>query len=253
MIEGKVVWLTGASTGIGKHLAGKLMKEASALALTARSVDSLELLSKELTDFNKPVLCLPGDVTKPEEMLNVTKQVENRVGPIDVLIANAGTYVPTDIAKFDLEEYRYITEVNFVGVLNCVQAVLPSMLERQSGYLVAVASLAGYRGLPRAAAYGASKAALIHFFESMSFDLQPSGIDVTLVNPGFVRTPLTDKNTFDMPFLMDPEPAADFSFDGLQERRREIHFPWKFSLIMKLLRVLPYPLYQLIIKKVVCR
>jgi short-subunit dehydrogenase len=185
-------------------------------------------------------------------MKGIVKQIEGAFGSVDVLVANAGSHVPTNLEQFDAREYDSLMMLNYSGALYCIEAVLPSMLERKSGHIVAVSSVAGYRGLPRAAAYGASKAALTHFIESIRFDLVKHGIAATVVSPGFVKTPLTDKNDFEMPFLIEAGKAAKIMLRGIERRKMEVHFPWQFTLIMKLLRIIPYPAYhKFILNKVV--
>ena len=240
------IWLTGASYGIGRSLAVELANSGARLALTARSEDKLQELATEIEAVGVEVLVLPGDVTDRESMQRVADAMRDAWGGIDVLIANAGTHVPTRVEAFDVDEYMDLMRLNYGGVLNCIEAVLPRMLEDGAGHIVGVSSLAGYRGVPGAAAYGATKSALIHFLESMRFDLAGSGVDVTIVNPGFVRTPLTDRNDFDMPFLVEPDRAARIIRRGIERRRREVSFPFPFNWFIKFLRVIPMPLYMLI-------
>jgi short-subunit dehydrogenase len=157
-------------------------------------------------------------------------------------VLNAGTHRPVDPRALKPEDFEKLVAVNLLGTVNCLAAVLPPMLARGHGRIAVVASVAGYRGLPTAAAYGMTKAGLINMAEALRVELAPCGIVVQIVNPGFVRTPLTDRNDFPMPFLMEPEAAADAFFRGLQSDRFEIAFPWRFVWMMKLLRCLPAPL-----------
>ncbi len=243
---GTRIWLTGASYGIGRDLALEFAAHGAHLGLTARSADKLEALCKEIEDAGGRAVALPGDVTDRDAMHRVADDMERELGGIDVLIANAGTHVPTDVDAFDVEQYMDLMRLNYAGALNCIEAVLPRMLAARSGHIVGVSSLAGYRGVPGAAAYGATKSALINFLESMRFDLDGRGIDVTIVNPGFVRTPLTDRNDFDMPFLVEPDRAARIIRRGIERRRNEVTFPFPFNWFIKFLRILPMPLYMLI-------
>ncbi len=247
----KVVWLTGASGGIGEAFARKAAAEGCVLAISARRTEELERLAKELNGLGGRVHPFPLDLSIPHAIGQVARAIEAELGPIEVLVANAGTHKPTDVSHFSTEEYRRLFELNLFAVLGCIEAVLPSMRERRTGHIVGVASVAGYRGLPKAAAYGASKSALAHFLESIRFDLESFGVAVTVVSPGFVRTPLTDKNDFPMPFLMEPEPAAEAMLRGVLRRDKEVHFPKRFTWIMKTLRVLPFPLYHRIVRKMV--
>lgn len=246
-LRNKVVWLTGASSGIGEALAKRLAQTGCKLALTARRREALEQLALEVSAERSDALAFPGDVTDLEQMKQIAHAIESEWGPVDVLIANAGAYVPTNIEHFDSNEYDDQMKLNFSGALYCIEAVLDRMIQRKSGQIVGVSSLSGYRGLPRAEAYGASKAALINFLEAMRFDLRAHNIRVTIVNPGFVKTPLTDKNEFKMPNIIPADEAAEIMLRGIEGEKKEIHFPAAFSWTMKLLRILPYPLYEKII------
>lgn len=248
-ISSQRVWLTGASYGLGRALALEYARRGAFVGLTARSEDLLEELLRDITDTGGRGMVLAGDVTDSAVMAGHAEAMCKQVGGIDLLVANAGSHVPTDIDSFDVDEYMDLMNLNYAGVLNCVEAVLPGMIEAGSGHVAGVASLAGYRGVPSAAAYGASKAALIHFLESMRFHAVEKGIKVTIVNPGFVRTPLTDKNDFHMPFLVEPGRAARIICDGIQRGRREITFPFLFALYIRLLRILPMWLYTPIMRK----
>ncbi len=251
-LKGKVIWLSGASSGIGEALAHRLAEIECKLILSARRLEVLEDLATSLSTSKTSVLPLACDVTDPEEVKSTIEIIEKHFGPVDVLIANAGTHIPTDVTNFNVKEYEGLFNVNFFGALNCIEAVLPKMISRNKGHLVAVSSVAGYQGLPKAAAYGASKAALSHFMESLRFDLNKFNIEVTVVNPGFVKTPLTDKNDFKMPFLITAEKAAENIVNGIEQGKFEIAFPTIFVLILKFLRLLPSSLYhRLILSKVV--
>ncbi|MCB0325665.1 MAG: SDR family NAD(P)-dependent oxidoreductase [Bdellovibrionales bacterium] len=243
----RLIWLTGASSGIGEAFARVAAQEGYSLALTARNAESLHRLVEACQGEGRVVASFPGDVTDRGEMARVAEAIRSQLGEISLLVANAGTHIPTDVRRFDVMQYETLMRVNYFGVLNCIEAVLPRMLEQNRGHLVAVSSVAGYRGLPRAAAYGASKAALTHFMESLRLDLDRTGIVVTVVSPGFVRTPLTDKNDFTMPFLMEADDAARAMLQGIAQKQMEVHFPKRFTYLLKLLRVLPYPLYHRLI------
>jgi short-subunit dehydrogenase len=182
-------------------------------------------------------------------MKRVVASIESSVGPIDLAIPNAGTHVFTIPEQFNSAEYLSIMQLNFGGILFCLEAIIPRMLERGKGALAPVASLAGYRGLPRAGAYGASKAAAIHFLESIRFHLKTKGITISIVNPGFVKTPLTDKNDFRMPFLIDSDKAAKIICNGIERGKREIAFPWPFKWVLKIARILPDPIYERIVDR----
>lgn len=248
-LKNKVVWLTGASSGIGEALALRLARTGCRLVISARRAEALEFIA---ANCRGGALVVPLDVTDKAAVQAAAATIRERLGPVDVLITSAGTYIPTDVDTFNADEYARIMNLNYTGTLHCVEAVLPDMIARRSGHLVPISSLVGYRGAPRSWSYGASKAALINFFEGLRFDLEKYCIRVTIVNPGFVKTPLTDKNDFPMPFLVDAETSARHIVEGIARNRMEVHYPWQLSWIFKLLRVLPYPLYhRLIAAKVV--
>lgn len=246
-LKNKTIWLIGASSGIGEAFAEVAAAHGCRLVLSARREDKLKKVAKKCND----AVYYPLDVTDQESVNKIAKTIEKEVGQIDIVVANAGTHIPTDVKNFDVSDYRKIMEVNYFGVLHTIQSVLPSFIERGSGHIVAVSSVAGYRGLPRSAAYGASKSAVTHFCESLRLDVEPLGLFVSVVSPGFVRTPLTDKNDFPMPFLMEPEDAAIAMFAGVEDRKKEIHFPFRFTYLMKLFRILPFCVYHWLVKKTV--
>jgi short-subunit dehydrogenase len=247
--SGKRVWLTGASKGIGRALAIELAKRGAILALTSRDEKDLNGFGEEVARNGAKVICKPGDVTNGEQIKTIAAEIMAELGGIDILIANAGTHLFTKPEAFDTNEYLRLMDINYGGMLRCVEAVLPAMLQRGSGHLVAVASLTAYRGVPRAAAYGASKAAINNFLESLRFHLTPKGIDITVINPGFVRTPLTDKNDFKMPFIVEPDRAARIMCDGIARKRNEFAFPIPFNGMVKLLRIIPLWLYNFIMAR----
>ncbi|MAB83162.1 MAG: hypothetical protein CMJ24_06965 [Phycisphaerae bacterium] len=241
--SGSRIWLTGASYGIGRSLAIELARSGARIGITARSEDKLEQVQADIEAAGGSAMPLPGDVTDRAAMKELAERMRSEMGGIDILVANAGTHLRTEVERFDVAEYMSLMNLNYAGALNCIEAVLPEMLRTGSGQIVGVASLAGYRGVPSAAAYGASKAALIHFLESMRFDVRDHGISVTIVNPGFVKTPLTDKNEFKMPFMIDSDKAARIIRRGIERKKREIAFPRPFSSFIKFLRILPMSLY----------
>jgi short-subunit dehydrogenase len=248
-LTGKCVWLTGASSGIGESLAYELARRGARVAITARRKEILDGMVATISASGGNAYSYPGDVLNLEEMKRIVASIEENIGPIDIAIPNAGTHLFTKPEQFDSAEYLSIMQLNFGGVLHCLEAVIPRMVLRGKGYLAPVASLAGYRGLPRAAAYGASKSALIHFLESIRFHLQPKGITISIVNPGFVKTPLTDKNDFYMPFLISPEKAAKIICNGIERGKRTIAFPVPFSWIVGLGKFLPAPVYEKIVNQ----
>jgi short-subunit dehydrogenase len=249
-LQGKRIWLTGGSLGIGRSLAHELGTRGASVVLTARNEEALDSVRREVESIGGKVSIKPGDVTDLERMKEIASEVETEWGGIDILIANAGTHIPSEPVQFDTDEYLNLMDINYGGAVRCMEAVMPGMLERKSGRIVAVASLAGLRGMPTAAAYSASKGAMINFFQSSRFHLQEHNIGVTIVNPGFVRTPLTDKNDFHMPFLIEPEKAARIICNAIARGRSEVSFPIPFSWTIRLLRVIPHPIYNWIMTRV---
>src|SRR5688572_5712987 len=204
----KVVIVTGASSGIGRALALELGKRGARLGLTARRAEELLKVAEEVGRAGGEALAMPADVRDPEAMKAAAGRVREKWGRIDVLVANAGMSSTTAATSLNAGEVGDVISVNVLGVVNSVAAVLPSMLERGGGHLVAISSLASYRGMPKSGAYSASKAAVSTFFESLRVDLRKSGVAVTTVHPGFIRTPMTAGRKTKLPFLMEVEPAA---------------------------------------------
>jgi short-subunit dehydrogenase len=233
--NGKRVWLVGASTGIGAALARDLARRGAQLALSARSGDKLRALNIA------SALILPCDATSSVSLAAARKSLQSALGGVDLVIYLAGDYAPMQADHFDIDTAERIFEVNFIGAARLAATVLADL--PAGGGIAFVASLAGYRGLPRALAYGPGKAALINFAESLYFDLAPRRIGVWCINPGFVATQLTDKNDFDMPALITPEQATSEIIDGFCNGSFEIHFPKRFSWAMKLIAHLPYRLF----------
>ncbi|MEQ8397788.1 SDR family NAD(P)-dependent oxidoreductase [Thalassobaculum sp.] len=237
----RIVWITGASSGIGQALARRMAADGWTVAASARSVDALNALAAEPTAGS--IRPYPLDVTDHAACRTTAKAIEHDLGAIDTVVLAAGLHIPTVAKAFDVSGIRSLVDINLMGVVHCVDAVLPALIDRGGGRLAIVASVAGYRGLPSAAGYGATKAALINFAEALKFDLDHHGITTQVVCPGFVRTPLTDRNPFPMPFLMEVEDAAERLYRGLQGASFEITFPRRFALILKFLGILPDRLY----------
>jgi short-subunit dehydrogenase len=247
--QSKVWWITGASSGIGKEIALELAAKGASIAVTARNREALEEVAKLCLSIGAPsCVVAPADLTQTESAKTCYQKIVSELGPVTVLISNAGTYLPSKVEDFSSEKAQLEMNLNYGGAVRCIEAVLPDMISKRCGHIVGVSSVAGFRGLPNSAGYGASKAALTHLLESLRLDLTEYKIDVTTVHPGFVKTPLTDKNAFPMPFLIEPSEAARKIVAGVEARKWEVHFPLKFTLIMKLLRILPAKLYSSIIR-----
>lgn len=239
--QGRRVWLVGASTGIGAALAKALAQRGALLALSSRSLEKLQALGLPEARL------LPCDATDAEALARTHAELMGAWGGIDVVLYLAGDYVPMRAENFDLAVAERVIAVNFNGAMRlaaCALADLPV-----GGGIAFVASVAGYRGLPKALCYGPGKAALIHFAEVLHLDLAPKGIGIWLINPGFVATPLTAKNDFSMPALQTPEQAARTTVDGFKTGNFEIHYPKRFTCLMKFLASLPYAWYFPLIRR----
>ena len=242
-------WVTGASSGIGRATARELARRGFTVAASARSADALDALAGEAKGRGGRIVGHPCDVTDAAAIERAVAAIELAHGPIALAFLNAGIAPYVRAAQFDAEAFRTAFEVNVFGVVNGLAAVLPRMAERKRGQIGVTASIAGYSGLPKAAAYGASKAAAIHICEALKFDCDRMGVTLQVINPGFVETPLTAKNDFPMPFLIGEGEAARRIVDGFATGGFEITFPKRLALICKLARILPYGLYFPLIAK----
>lgn len=242
-----IIWITGASSGLGRELAAQYARAGHTVCVSARGAEALDELAREHEAGN--VIAYPLDVTDAIAAEEVFERIAATVGMPELCVLNAGTHSPDSVKKIDLEKFRQIMSINFFGTVNVLSAIVPAFITRRSGRIAVVSSVAGYRGLPYAAAYGASKAALINMCESMQPELAAHGVCMSIVNPGFVRTPLTDRNRFSMPFLMEVDAAAQSMRRGLDSGRFEITFPKRFTWLVKVLRVLPVALYLRITRR----
>ena len=246
----KVIWITGASTGIGKSLAIKFSKNGWKVAISARRAEILDDISKQ----NENIFPFPLDVTNKEECKKVFLEIKNKLQNIDICVFSTGTWDPKKEKEIDVDQIENVMKVNFFGTLNTIKSVEKYFKESGKGHISIVSSIAGYRGLPNSSGYGPSKAALTNFAESIYFDFKKHNVKVSVVSPGFIKTPLTDKNEFPMPFLRSPEFAADKVYRGLVDTNTfEIDFPKQLTFILKFLRILPYKIYLFLVDKLVKR
>ena len=236
----KTIWITGASTGIGKALAIKFAENNWNVAASARR----ENLLNELAESNENIYSYPLDVTNKENCMKVFKKIEDKFKNIDISFFSTGTWDPKKEKEIDVEQIENVMKVNFFGTLNCIKSVEEYYRKKGNGHISIVSSIAGYRGLPNSTGYGPSKSALNNLTESLYFDFKRYGVRVSLVSPGFIKTPMTDKNDFKMPFLRTVDYAAEKIFEGLTKSNQfEIHFPKQLTLMLKFLKLLPNSWY----------
>ena len=241
--------ITGASSGIGGALAVELAKRGARLGLVARRADALSEIADRITAVGSQGLVLAADVRDAEALQKAGERLGSELGPVDVLIANAGIGPTRDASVIDSTEVSNVININVIGAVNSVAAVLPQMLSRGQGHLVAISSLAAYRGLPKSAAYCASKAALSAFFESLRLDLEPKGIAVTIIHPGFIKTPLTAGREAQMPFLMELDDAVQKIVRAIEKRKKSYAFPWQLATIVRAGMIMPIWMYDRISRK----
>lgn len=232
-------WITGASSGIGAALAEELASRGWTVAISARRESDLQNVAAQRKDIH----CFPCDVTDRVAMAQTVNAIEAKLGPIALGVMNAGIYLPTALPEFDATLFDRTFEVNLNGTVNGLAALVPLMVARGEGHISLVSSVAGYGGLVTSAAYGASKAALFNMGESMAMDLKASGVHISMVAPGFVKTPATDVNRFPMPFIISADEAARRFADGLAKNKTHISFPRRFSYLLRVLNMLPRATY----------
>jgi short-subunit dehydrogenase len=243
------VWVIGASTGIGAAISRALIHAGARVALSARSKDKLAQVAGEAAVASGQALIEPVDFTQGAEVAAAWNRVRAAWNGCDLVLVVAGTHKEMRAWNLTEQDADALLEINLNGPIATVAAVLPALLAQNRGAIGIVSSVAGYSGLPKALVYGASKAALINFTESLYLDLHPKGLGVYLINPGFVKTPLTDKNDFKMPALITADEAAAATLAGLSSGAFEIHFPHRFTYSMKLLRLLPYRAYFALVRR----
>lgn len=234
-----VAWITGASSGIGAEIALQLAARGWRVAVSARNAKALQHMAAQ----NANIFSYPLDVTRRRATQSVVTAIEADLGPIDWAILNAGIYLPTDLPHFDAKLFDQSFAVNVGGAVNGLNAVLPSMTRRRQGRLALMASVAGYNGLPTSSAYGATKAAILNMAEALAIELRPIGIGVSVIAPGFVETPATDRNQFAMPFILPVDEAARRIITGLEKGQFLISFPRRFAAILRALSFLPRGFY----------
>lgn len=244
--RGQVVWLVGASSGIGHAIAHALHARGAKVRVSARSEAALNAFC----NTHPGSIALPLDVTDAQQVRQACDRIMQADGRIDLLLYCAAHYRPMRATDFDLIDALRHQRVNVDGALHVLDAVMPRMLKQHSGHISLVASVAGYRGLPQSLAYGPTKAALQHLADTLYLDLHDHGVGVSVINPGFVSTPLTQKNDFEMPALLTPEQAAQATLAGWSHGRYEIHFPKRFTLWLKLLQLLPHRLYFSAVRRI---
>jgi short-subunit dehydrogenase len=245
----KKIWITGASSGIGKALAEKFAFEGWKVAVSARRKEILDEMAK-----NENISSHPLDVTNQDQINDVFSKIINEFGNLDLCVFSSGTYDPKLEQEINIKQNKFVMETNFFGVLNCIKSVEKYFKDKKDGHISVVSSIAAYRGLPNSSGYGPSKAALTNLTESLYFDFKKHNVRISLVSPGFIKTPLTDKNEFPMPFIKSPEFAAEKMFNGLTKSKVfEIHFPKTLTFLLKFLRILPYRIYLFLIDKGVKR
>jgi NADP-dependent 3-hydroxy acid dehydrogenase YdfG len=240
----KIIFLTGASSGIGEGIALALARKGATLLLVARRADVLRELASRCKSVGGDARVFALDVTDSDAVLRAVEQAIKEFGWIDVMIANAGISGTIDVQKMSAAEVTKVINTNLVGAVNATSAILPKMLERGEGQLVAISSLAGYRGLPKSSAYCASKAGMIAFFESIRLDVRKRGIAVTIISPGFIKTPLTAGRHHKMPFLMELNDAIPLFIRAIEKKKKFAAFPWQLATIARAGKYMPAWIYD---------
>jgi short-subunit dehydrogenase len=249
----KVVVITGASSGIGRGLALELARRGAKLGLVARRREVLDEIVTEIAAHESgrtaQVLTFPADVQDAQALRAAAERMHAEFGKIDVLIANAGIGGSHDAAELDAAEVANVINTNVIGASNSVAAVVPEMVKRGSGHLVVISSLAAYRGLPKSAAYCASKAAVSAMFESLRVDLKPRGIYVTIIHPGFIKTPMTAGRQAKLPWFQELEAAVDKILDAIERRKKSYAFPWQLAAVVRLGMIMPNAMYDWVVSR----
>ena len=243
------IWVIGASSGIGESCARAFLKAGAKIALSSRRTERLNTIAQSADQAQ--TLVLPLDVTNTDQLESAYQSILENWGGLDLMLFVSGVYTPLRADNFDFEIAQKTIDANLLGPMRAVAIVLPEMLKSHSGHIAIVGSVAGYSGLPKALAYGPSKAGIINFCENLFYDLLPEGVSVHMISPGFVATEATAQNDFEMPALMTADEAAKEILEGIQAGTFDIHFPKRFSGFLKFLRILPYPIYFWLIRRFV--
>jgi NAD(P)-dependent dehydrogenase (short-subunit alcohol dehydrogenase family) len=245
-----VAWVTGAGTGIGRALAKRLAEEGWQVAVSARTAADLDSLAAEVPGR---ITAFQLDVTREADCEATGRAIEAALGPVDLAVFNAGSYFPTTASDFSVANFRKTVDLNLLGTVNCMGPIVPGMVKRRAGHIAIMGSQTAFVGLPTAASYGATKAALNNMAEAFKPDFERFGVTITVINPGFVKTPLTAKNTFPMPFLISTEAAVDHIMRGLEAKRFAINFPAGMVWSIRLLSWLPQPLRFAVTRRMIPR
>jgi NADP-dependent 3-hydroxy acid dehydrogenase YdfG len=243
------IWVIGASSGIGESCARAFLKAGAKIALSSRRTERLNTIAKSADQAQ--TLVLPLDVTNTDQLESAYQSILENWGGLDLMLFVSGVYTPLRADNFDFEIAQKTIDANLLGPMRAVAIVLPEMLKSHAGHIAIVGSVAGYSGLPKALAYGPSKAGIINFCENLFYDLLPEGVSVHMISPGFVATEATAQNDFEMPALMTADAAAKEILEGIQAGTFDIHFPKRFSGFLKFLRILPYPIYFWLLRRFV--
>lgn len=246
----RVAWITGGGTGIGRGLALRLAAAGWTVAISGRRPGPL---NETAASNPQRLRAYPLDVADQPAVRAVAAAIEADLGPLSLVIFNAGIGKFVKLSELDSEIYARHMQVNYLGTVNGIDAILPGFMRRKSGHIVIVASVAGYRGVPLATAYGPTKAALINLAEGLRFELERKGIAISLCNPGYINTDMTADNRFPMPFLMRLDDAVDIIYRGIMKRKFEITCPWPLVRLLKVMRCLPYGLYFYLMRKFYAR
>ncbi|MAI11259.1 MAG: oxidoreductase [Rhodospirillaceae bacterium] len=247
----KVAWVTGAGKGLGQQVSLQLAAGGWCVVVTSRTADDLQALAADAQHLAGSIHPFPADIIDRDGIDCLVATIEDQIGPLDLAILNAGTYLRFGLEDFSAERFAHQMAINVNGTVNCLSPVLKRMKNRRQGQIAVVSSLSAHRGLPMASAYGASKAALTNMCEALKPECDVHGVGLSVVHPGFVRTPLTDQNEFPMPFLMSADDAARRLINGLNERKFDISFPTRFALLMRGLRCLPDAVYFWLTRRMV--